>query len=183
MSNTTQENPTVENSAKEPVSNTSTTRPKTSSSTQAASTNANTQKASGTRSATKPRKSTQANTKTATSKATINIKSTKIGGAVIDQKIVSLGINIPYAQFTGGDVTNSNIEVGGDNRIKVPFIEIVRSDAPLKDGLFSAVIVDEKILNTQTGFITVDNIDLVSKAIKSEKDELISILNGGVIIK
>lgn len=118
-----------------------------------------------------------------TGKATINIKSTKIGGAVIDQKIVSLGINIPYAQFTGGDVTNSNIEVGGDNRIKIPFIEIVRSDAPLKDGLFSAVIVDEKILNTQTGFITVDNIDLVSKAIKSEKDELISILNGGVIIK
>lgn len=118
-----------------------------------------------------------------TGKATINIKSTKIGGAVIDQKIVSLGINIPYAQFTGGDITNSNIEVGGDNRIKIPFIEIVRSDAPLKDGLFSAVIVDEKILNTQTGFITVDNIDLVSKAIKSEKDELISILNGGVIIK
>ena len=118
-----------------------------------------------------------------TGKATINIKSTKIGGAVIDQKIVSLGINIPYAQFTGGDVTNYNIEVGGDNRIKIPFIEIVRSDAPLKDGLFSAVIVDEKILNTQTGFITVDNIDLVSKAIKSEKDELISILKGGVIIK
>ena len=118
-----------------------------------------------------------------TGKATINIKSTKIGGAVIDQKIVSLGINIPYAQFTGGDVTNSNIEVGGDNRIKVPFIEIVRSDAPLKDGLFSAVIVDEKILNTQTGFITVDNIDLVSKAIKSEKDDLINILQSGVIIK
>ena len=116
MSKTTQENPTVENSAKEPVSNTSTTRPKTSSSTQAASTNANTQKASGTRSATKPRKSTQANTKTATSKATINIKSSVTQDKIMSQNTVRRvaiigGNRIPFARSNGAYFTASNTDM------------------------------------------------------------------------
>ena len=116
MSKTTQENPTVENSAKEPVSNTSTTRPKTSSSTQAASTNANTQKASGTRSATKPRKSTQANTKTATSKATINIKSSVTQDKIMSQNTVRRvaiigGNRIPFARSNGAYFTATNMDM------------------------------------------------------------------------
>lgn len=115
-------------------------------------------------------------------KATINIYSSKIDD-VISSKETDLGINVPYANQDGGKVYNQNVDMGGNNNITKAFIEIVSSDAPLKDSVFSAVIVDEKILNTQNGFITVDNIELVSKAIKSEKDEILSILNGGVIIK
>ena len=118
-----------------------------------------------------------------TGKATINIKSTKIGNNVLDTHSVSLGINIPYAKNSGGDIVNSNIEIGGNNHITNPFIEIVRSDAQLINGMFTIPIADEQLLSTQTGFIQVENIDLNSHAIKSEKDDLINILNAGVIIK
>ena len=118
-----------------------------------------------------------------TGKATINIKSTKIGNNVLDTHSVSLGINIPYAKNSGGDIVNSNIKIGGNNHITNPFIEIVRSDAKLINGMFTIPIADEQLLNTQTGFIQVENIDLNSNAIKSEKDDLINILNSGVIIK
>ena len=118
-----------------------------------------------------------------TGKATINIKSTKIGNNVLDTHYVSLGINIPYAKNSGGDIVNSNIEIGGNNHITNPFIEIVRSDAQLINGMFTIPIADEQLLNTQTGFIQVENIDLNSNAIKSEKDDLINILKAGVIIK
>lgn len=116
-------------------------------------------------------------------KATVNIWSSKIND-VIQSKEVDLGIDVPYANSTFSDkVNNSNVDMGGNNRIKKPFIELVKSDAVLSNGFFTIPITDEQLLSTQTGYIQVENIDLVSKAIKSEKDELISILNGGVIIK
>lgn len=116
-----------------------------------------------------------------TGKATINITSSKTGGVII-QKVVDMGIVIPH-NGDGGNLKNSNIELAGDNGVKTPYIEIVRSDAPLIDSVFAVPVIDEQVLNTQTGFITVENIDLNSKAIKSEKDEIINILNAGVIIK
>lgn len=116
-------------------------------------------------------------------KATINIWSSKIND-VIQSKEVDLGINIPYANSTFSDtINNSNVDMGGNNRIKKPFIELVKSDAPLANGFFTIPIADEQLLSTQTGFIQVENIDLNSTAIKSEKDDLINILNAGVIIK
>lgn len=116
-------------------------------------------------------------------KTTINIWSSKIND-VIQSKEVDLGIDIPYANSTFSDnINNSNVDMGGNNRIKKPFIELVKSDAPLVNGFFTIPIADEQLLSTQTGYIQVENIDLNSNAIKSEKDDLISILNSGVIIK
>ena len=116
-------------------------------------------------------------------KATINIWSSKIND-VIQSKEVNLGIDIPYANSTFSDkINNSNVDIGGNNRIKKPFIELVKSDAPLANGFFTIPIADEQLLSTQTGFIKVENIDLNSHAIKSEKEDLINILNAGVIIK
>lgn len=114
-------------------------------------------------------------------KATINITSTKTGKVII-QKIVDMGVDVPYAGGTSG-IENTQIELAGDNKVTKPYITIVRSDAPLINGVFTIPITDEQLLSTQTGFIQVENIDLNSHAIKSEKEDLINILNAGVIIK
>lgn len=115
--------------------------------------------------------------------ATINIYSTKINDVIITRQ-VNLGVDIPYANtMTGRSVDNSGINVGGDNGIKTPFIEIVKSDFIKPDGFFTIPIIDENVLSSQKGFVRIDEVNLNSKAIKSEKDELISILNNGVIIK
>lgn len=78
---------------------------------------------------------------------------------------------------------NGNIEIGGDNGVKTPFIELVKSDTLLSNGLFTIPVVDEAILNTATGFIQVENVELKTGALRNEKEMLLNILNNGVIIK
>lgn len=118
-----------------------------------------------------------------TGTATVNVYSSEIDSAIFTKQ-VDIGVNIPYSNtHNTAALDNGNIDVGGDNGVKTPFIEIVRNDSVLADGLFTIPIIDEQELNKATGFIQVEQIDLVSKAVKGEKDELISILNRGVIIK
>lgn len=115
--------------------------------------------------------------------ATVNISSSKIDDVIITKKI-DMGVSIPMANvITGSTTDNSNIDVGGDNGVKTPFIEIVKSEFIKADGVFTIPIIDEDLISNQKGFIKVENIDLNSKATKLEKDYIISTLNSGVIIK
>lgn len=118
-----------------------------------------------------------------TGKATVNIYSDKINSPIVT-KTVDIGVNIPYANTHNNAVLdNGNIEIGGDNGVKTPFIELVKSDTLLSDGLFTIPVVDEAILNTATGFIQVENVELKTGALRNEKEMLLNILNNGVIIK
>ena len=118
-----------------------------------------------------------------TGDATVNIYSDRIDSPIIT-KSVNIGVNIPYANtHNTASLDNGNIEVGGDNGVTTAFIELVKVDSILKDGMFTIPIIDEAVLNTATGFIQVENVELKTGALRNEKEMLLNILNNGVIIK
>lgn len=116
--------------------------------------------------------------------ATVNISSTKIN-SVFHTMEVDLNLTIPYIQThkVNTNISNSNIKVGGDNRIYFPFIEVKRSELELPRGFFTIPIVDEGQLSGESGFITVDNIELEVAALSVEREMIINRLSSGVIIK
>jgi len=117
-----------------------------------------------------------------TGNATINITSTKLDG-VISTTQVDIGVKVPYMAAAYVAPENTGVIAGGQNGVKVPYIELVSHDAILPDGFFTIPIVDESTIGAQSGFIKVDNVDLITSALGNEKAEIISMLSSGVIIK
>ena len=114
--------------------------------------------------------------------ATINLKSSKTE-QVFFTKESSLGINIPYMSGQWGSPENTNIQVGGDNRLLIPYMEIKSNDAILVDGFFTVPIVDESKLLGNFGYVVVDNIELKTNATSLENISILNILKDGVVIK
>lgn len=116
--------------------------------------------------------------------ATITISSSKLND-VIATANVDMNIKIPFGNLDTAPSGNSpnDIKLGGFNGLLVPYIEIVRNDVINSSKLFTIPVTDETILNTATGFIQVEQIDLKCKASSSEKDMIINVLKQGVIIK
>ena len=117
-----------------------------------------------------------------TGTATINITSTKLEG-VISSTQVDIGVRVPYMADTYTAPENTSVVAGGDNGVKIPYVELINHDAILPNGFFTVPVVDETIINGQTGYIKVDNVELVTNALGNEKAQIISLLNSGVIIK
>ena len=117
-----------------------------------------------------------------TGKATINITSTKLDG-VISSTQVDIGVRIPYMANSYTEPENTGVVAGGNNGVKIPYIELISHDAILPHGFFTIPVVDETVINGLKGYIKVDNIELVTGALGNEKAQIISLLNGGVIIK
>lgn len=114
---------------------------------------------------------------------TINIKSSKTNN-VVATSTVNLGVEVPYIYNDGNPrATNLNVVLGGDNHVRSPFVEIVRNVPILENGFFTSPIIDENILNGESGFITVEEIELKTTALSDEKNLIISALKSGVIIK
>lgn len=120
-----------------------------------------------------------------TGNVTINLTSSKIGGEVFHTIETSLGVNVPYSATIGysPSLSNDNVSVGGNNQILTPFIEVVRNDAPLASGFFTAPVVDESALSTNSGYIEVLNVELTFQALADEKSQIETLLASGVIIK
>ena len=76
-----------------------------------------------------------------------------------------------------------NIEMGIDNGVLIPYVEILRNDAVLSDGFFTVPVPDESLLANQIGYVKVDEIDLKVTASKDEKEMILRALDNGVIIK
>lgn len=114
-------------------------------------------------------------------RATVNIASTKTGGVVV-QREVDMGFNIPYINSANQSVDNPNIQVGGDNGITKPRLDLVKSDLILPKGFYTVPVVDEGTLDGYNGYATVEFIQLDFKAPLSEKEMLTNKLNSGVII-
>lgn len=114
----------------------------------------------------------------------INIYSTKTDGVIIRQNI-DLNIAIPFAQIETNPTINSpsNIKIGGFNGLKQPYIEVLRNDVILSNGFFTIPVLDEKPLEGETGFIQVNEVNLQVNATDSERENIVSLLNKGVIIK
>lgn len=115
--------------------------------------------------------------------ATVNIKSKESDLVILTRK-VDIGINIPMANSqTSQSVDNSNISIGGDNGIRTPFIEIVRNESVLKDGFFTIPVIDESDLSSASGYIRVEDVNLIGDTMLTEKESIISKLKSGVIVK
>lgn len=115
----------------------------------------------------------------------INISSTKLN-EVVQTLYVDLDIKVPFANVNYSQPPTGdpyNISIGGDNGIRQAFIEVLSYDAVLADGFFTVPVTDEALINTVKGFMTIDNIDLVSKATRTEKAMIVKQLEDGVIIK
>ena len=119
-----------------------------------------------------------------TGKALIRITSTKTGNSIVTKNI-DLNINIPFGDVQDKPSQNSvnNLELGGYNGVKTPFIEVMRNDSVLPFGFFTIPVSDEKTLQNERGFVKIDDIELRLNAPDNEKDSIISLLNNGVIIK
>lgn len=113
---------------------------------------------------------------------TVNVYSDKLESPIVT-KSVNMGVNIPMVSTEFNvELSNSNIERGGDNGVRTPFIEVVKSELPLMDGVFTIPVIDESILNSNTGFIQVSEINLNGRITSIEQSEIKSILNSGVFI-
>ena len=117
-----------------------------------------------------------------TGTATINITSTKLEG-VISSTQVNIGVRVPYMADSYTAPENTGVVAGGDNGVKIPYIELINHDAILPHGFFTVPVVDETIISDQTGYIKIDNVELLTDALGNEKELIISLLNSGVIIK
>lgn len=117
-----------------------------------------------------------------TGTATINITSTKLA-AVISSTQVNIGVRVPYMADSYTAPENTGVVAGGNNGVKIPYIELISHDAILPHGFFTVPVVDETLISGQTGYIKVDNVELVTSALGNEKAQIISLLNSGVIIK
>ena len=119
-----------------------------------------------------------------TGEALIRITSTKTGNSVVTKNI-DLNINIPFGDVQDRPIQNSvnNLELGGYNGVKTPFIEVMRNDAILPKGFFTIPVSDEKPLQGEKGFLKIDEIELNVNAHDNEREHIISLLANGVIIK
>ena len=59
----------------------------------------------------------------------------------------------------------------------------MRNDVILSNGFFTIPVLDEKPLQGEKGFIQVNEVNLQVNATDSERENIISLLNKGVIIK
>lgn len=114
----------------------------------------------------------------------INLSSTKIDDVFLTKNI-DMDITIPFANIETFPSKNdsSDISLGGDNGVKIPYIELIRNNAILENGFFTVPIVDESALINQIGFVKIDEIELMTSATMTERNKINSILTSGVIIK
>ena len=117
-----------------------------------------------------------------TGTATINITSTKLD-SVISSTQVNIGVRVPYMADAYTAPENTGVVAGGNNGVKIPYIELISHDAILPNGFFTVPVVDETLISAQSGYIKIDNVELETNALGNEKAQILSLLNSGVIIK
>lgn len=118
----------------------------------------------------------------------INIRSSALdegnGFGLITSTSVNLNTTVPWGR-TSEVPTNdpSSLGIVTNNNVNQAYLEIVTNEAMNIDGVWTIPVTDEAIINTASGYIEVSNIDLVSKATRNEKDDIIKRLSDGIIIK
>lgn len=89
--------------------------------------------------------------------------------------------NIPFIQKQTDNVVNSLTRVF-TNLIPTAFMEVTRNIPYDNVNVFGKECVDFDMIGNKTGYLKCDNVALVTKATKSEKDEIMSLLKDGIIL-
>lgn len=116
-----------------------------------------------------------------TGDGTLNVIST-FNNNLIHTEVVKLGYDIPFIQKQSGSVI-SEYTTPIQNKITNSFIEVVRNIPYNVDTKFGKPSIDYGTLIDYTGYIEVDNIELNTVATNNEKNQIINLLQNGVIIK
>ena len=119
-----------------------------------------------------------------TGDAVANIYSTAVGDETFLSVSGSIGTNIPHAgyKFYTNTPDNKGINTSAINNIRKAYIEVIKSDAPLKDDFFSASVSDAGVLTNESGYLEISNANLQFKALHTEKLDIINILRNGIIV-
>ena len=89
--------------------------------------------------------------------------------------------NIPFIQKQTDNVVNSLTKVF-TNLIPTAFMEVTRNIPYDNVNVFGKECVDFDMIGNKTGYLKCDNVSLVTKATKNEKDEIVSLLKDGIIL-
>ena len=89
--------------------------------------------------------------------------------------------NIPFIQKQTDNVVNELTKVF-TNLIPTAFMEVTRNIPYDSINVFGKECVDYDMIGNKTGYLKCDNVALVSKATKNEKDEIMSLLKDGIIL-
>ena len=89
--------------------------------------------------------------------------------------------NIPFIQKQTDTVVNSLTKVF-TNLIPTAFMEVTRNIPYDNVNVFGKECVDFDMIGNKTGYLKCDNVALVTKATKNEKDEIMSLLKDGIIL-
>ena len=89
--------------------------------------------------------------------------------------------NIPFIQKQTDNVVNSLTRVF-TNLIPCAFMEVTRNIPYDNVNIYGKECVDFDMIGNKTGYLKCDNVSLVSKATKNEKDEIMSLLKDGIIL-
>ena len=89
--------------------------------------------------------------------------------------------NIPFIQKQTDTVVNSLTKVF-TNLIPTAFMEVTRNIPYDNVNIYGKECVDFDMIGNKTGYLKCDNVALVTKATKNEKDEIVSLLKDGIIL-
>ena len=89
--------------------------------------------------------------------------------------------NIPFIQKQTDNVVNSLTSVF-TNLIPTAFMEVTRNIPYDNVNVFGKECVDFDMIGNKTGYLKCDNVALVTKATKNEKDEIMSLLKDGIML-
>ena len=115
-----------------------------------------------------------------TGSATVNIYSSFID-SIIESRTNIIVSQIPFLQKQTHSVIGT-ITTVNKNNIDSPFIEVVRNIPYNVDTIFGGETIEYGVIGDYTGFTRCENILLNSSATNIEKDEIIKLLNDGVIL-
>ena len=89
--------------------------------------------------------------------------------------------NIPFMQNQTDSVVNSLSKVF-TNLIPTAFMEVTRNIPYDNVNVFGKECIDFDMIGNKTGYLKCDNVALVTKATKNEKDEIMSLLRDGIML-
>ena len=89
--------------------------------------------------------------------------------------------NIPFIQKQTDNVVNELTKVF-TNLIPTAFMEVTRNIPYDNINIFGKECIDYDMIGNKTGYLKCDNVSLVTKATKNEKDEIMSLLKDGIIL-
>jgi len=111
---------------------------------------------------------------------TANIYSSYLNSIVASTSGVIV-TNIPFIQKQTDNVVNSLTNVF-TNLIPTAFMEVTRNIPYDNVNIYGKECVDFDMIGNKTGYLKCDNVSLVTKATKNEKDEIVSLLKDGIIL-